>query len=203
MSEPIILKKIMPLVGMRDLVYARVMEDTAEGVDYGSVKAIAGVMGFGFVPGNKEAVGYGDDGVFARFSGNTDAEGSLELNTIPKEMEIDWFGHKVDANGIVSSNKDDICNPVAIGFKAMKTDGHFRYVWVYNVEPSQPEDTYRTLEDGATIQTKTIAMKCTPRKYDGEMQAKADTDDETITDKTIFTNWLKAVYERTPVTPDP
>ena len=44
MSEPIIIGKVLPVVGLRELVYAPVVTDTGDGTVYGDVKQVQGVQ---------------------------------------------------------------------------------------------------------------------------------------------------------------
>ena len=70
MSEPILLDKMLPVVGMRDLVYAVVTADSAAGTVYGTVKQMQGVMGLSFAPNSNQQQTYGDDGTFCIVSAN-------------------------------------------------------------------------------------------------------------------------------------
>jgi phi13 family phage major tail protein len=194
MSEPILLDKMLPVVGMRDLVYAVVTADTTAGTVYGEVKQMQGVMGLGFVPSSNQQQSYGDDGTFCIVSANGDAEGEVEVNTIPPEMEVDWFGRKLDANGAVVMSSDDQVKDIAIGFRARKSDGADKLVWLYKCTPSSPESAYKTKEgSNVTIQTRKIKFKATQRVSDRNMKIAIDSNTIGLA-ASVVTNWTKAVY---------
>ncbi len=194
MSEPILLDKMLPVVGMRDLVYAVVTEDSAAGTVYGTVKQMQGVMGLSFAPNSNQQQTYGDDGTFCIVSANGDADGEVEVNTIPPEMEVDWFGRTLDANGAVVMNSDDQVHDVAIGFRARKSNGADKLVWLYKCTPSSPEVAYKSKEgSNVTIQTRKIKFKATQRASDKNMKIAIDSDTSGLA-ASVVTNWTKAVY---------
>ena len=195
MSEPIILGKVLPVVGMRDLVYAKILSDTTSGTVYDEVKQLQGVQGLGFVPNSNQQQSYGDDGTFCIVNANGDADGEVEVNTIPPEMEVDWFGRTLDANGAVVMSSDDHANDVAIGFRARKADGADKLVWLYKCTPSSPESAYKTKEgSNVTIQTRKIKFKATQRASDHNMKIAIDSDTVGLA-ASVVTNWSKTVYE--------
>ncbi len=194
MSEPILLDKMLPVIGMRDLVYAVVTADTAAGTVYGTVKQMQGVMGLSFAPNSNQQQTYGDDGTFCIVSANGDADGEVEVNTIPPEMEVDWFGRTLDANGAVVMNSDDQVHDVAIGFRARKSNGADKLVWLYKCTPSSPEVAYKSKEgSNVTIQTRKIKFKATQRASDKNMKIAIDSDTSGLA-ASVVTNWTKAVY---------
>lgn len=194
MSEPILLDKMLPVIGMRDLVYAKVVSDTAAGTVYGEVKQLQGVQGLSFAPNSNQQQTYGDDGTFCIVSANGDADGEVEVNTIPPEMEVDWFGRTRDANGAVVMSSDDQTSDIALGFRARKSNGADKLVWLYKVTPSSPEVAYKTKEgSNVTIQTRKIKFKATQRASDKNMKIAIDSD-ETGLAASVVTNWTKAVY---------
>ena len=195
MNEPILLNKMMPVIGMRDLVYAKIISDTTAGTAYDEVKQLLGVQSLSFAPNSNQQQSYGDDGTFCIVSANGDADGEVEVNTIPSEMAVDWFGRTLDANGAVVMGSDDHANDVAIGFRARKADGADKLVWLYKCTPSSPESAYKTKEgSNVTIQTRKIKFKATQRASDHNMKIALDSDAAGLA-ASVVTNWSKAVYE--------
>lgn len=204
MSEPILLDKLFPVVGMRELVYAKVLTDTEAGATYDTVKRVPGVQGLSFAPQSNQQQSYGDDGTFCIVNANGDVDGELDLNTVPNEMAVDWFGHRLDANGALVESPDDIASYIAIGFRAAKSDGGDKLVWIYKAYPSQPEKAFKSKEGtSVTIQTSKIKFKGEKRLYDKNATISIDSDLEGLA-PSVVTNWTKAVYEAAAVkTVDP
>lgn len=203
MNEPIILGKVLPVVGMRDLVYAKILSDSAAGTVYDEVKQLQGVQSLGFVPSSNQAQSFGDDGTFCIVSAIGDADGEVEVNTIPPEMEVDWFGRKLDANGAVVMSSNDHASDIALGFRARKSDGADKLVWLYKCTPSSPESVYKGQEgSNVTIQNRKIKFKATQRSSDKNMKIAIDSNTVGLS-PTVVSNWTKAVYEpatvKTPV----
>ncbi|MDD3212078.1 MAG: hypothetical protein PHY64_00260 [Eubacteriales bacterium] len=195
MSEPILLDKILPVVGMREMVYAKVLTDTEAGATYDTVKRLQGVQALNFTPQSNQTQSYGDDGTFCIVNANGDADGEVDVNTIPDEMSVDWFGHKLDANGALVKSPDDQVNDIAIGFRAAKSTGGDKLVWLYKCTPSLPEEVYKGKEgSNVTIQGKKIKFKGIKRTYDGNSHISIDSDKEGLA-ASVVTNWTKAVYE--------
>lgn len=198
MSEVLILPKMMPVVGLRELVYAKILTDTAEATVYDDVKQVLGIQGLSFKPNSNQQQAYGDDGTFAVVNSTGEVEGEMELNTIPTQMEVDWFGRKLDANGAEIMSNDDQPNQLAVGFRARKSDGGDKLVWLYKITPAEPEVVYRTKEGtNVTIQNRKIAFKAIQRESDRNLKTALDSDKVGLA-PSVVTNWTKAVYE--PVT---
>lgn len=195
MSEPILLDKVLPVVGLRELVYAKVLTDTAAGATYDEVKQVQGVQSLSFTPNGNPQQSYGDDGTFCTVNANGDADGEVDLNTIPPEMAVDWFGHKLDANGVLVESPDDSVNDIAIGFRAAKSSGGDKLVWIYKCTPSLPEKAFKGKEGSSiTIQSSKVKFKATKRTFDQKRFVSVDSDTTGLA-ASVIANWTKAVYE--------
>lgn len=195
MSEKVVLDKALPVIGMRELVYAKILSDTEAGTTYDTVKQLIGVQGLSFVPQSNQQQSYGDDGTFCIVNANGDADGEVDMNTIPTIMEVDWFGHVLDANGALVESPDDEVSPIAVGFRAAKSSGGDKLVWLYKCTPSLPETVYKTKEgSNVTIQSKKVKFKGTKRIYDGKTKISIDSDLEGLA-PSVVTNWTSAVYD--------
>ena len=194
MSEPIILGKVLPVVGLRELVYAPVVTDTGDGTVYGDVKQVQGVQGLNFTPQSAQTQSYGDDATFCIVNASGDADGEVDVNTIPPEMAVDWFGHKLDANGALVESPDDQVHDIAIGFRAAKSSGGDKLVWLYKCTPSTPEKAFKGKEGSSvTIQGSKIKFKATARTSDRNTYISIDSDTTGLAASEIA-NWTKAVY---------
>lgn len=145
-------------IGCDNLVYALMQtEDTATTAPaYGDVKPAPGVISVNINPNPSQETLFADDGPMetATTLGKIDVEiNKAELTT---ENKADLLGHQVDANGAVVYGDSDVPPWVAIGFRTLKSNGKYRYVWLYKGKFTDPEDANETKGDSINFQTDTI-----------------------------------------------
>jgi phi13 family phage major tail protein len=113
----------------------------------------------------------------------------------------DLTGAAADDNGVLISASEDDGAPVAIGFRALKENGTYRYFWLYRVKFGLPATNLQTKGDSITFQTPTIEGTVTRRnKVDpnGKHPWKAEvTEGDTGVTPAITSGWFGTVYEPT------
>jgi len=197
----------MATIGLDRLYYAQITED-ANGIEsYGTPKILAKAMTAELSVELIEAILYADDGaseVVKEFKSGTL---SLGIDDIGSIVAQDLTGSKIDSNNVVVSRSEDGGNPVAIGFRAKKSNGKYRYFWLYRVIFSIPTTSLATKGDSITFSNPTIEGTVFRRnKLDAEnkhpWKAEVTEGDNGVAQDTI-TNWFTTVYEPdfTPVTP--
>ena len=95
---------------------------------------------------------------------------------------------------------EDGGSPVAIGFRAKKANGKYRYFWLYRVVFGIPATNLATKGDSITFSTPTIEGTVLRRnKADtrGKHPWKAEVTEGDNATATTITNWYKEVYEPT------
>jgi len=65
-------------------------------------------------------------------------------------------GATLDDNKVLISTSEDGGAPVAIGFRAKKANGKYRYFWLYRVKFGIPATNLQTKGDSITFSTPTI-----------------------------------------------
>ena len=108
-------------------------------------------------------------------------------------------GAQVDDNGVLISASENDGSPVAVGFRACKANGAYRYFWLYRVKFAVPATNLATKGDSITFSTPTIEGTVMRRnKLDGKGQhpwkAEVNEDDTSVAAATI-SGWYNAVYE--------
>lgn len=81
-----------------------------------------------------EATLYADDGaseVVKEFQSGTL---TLGIDDIGTDVAEDLTGAKIDSNKVLISAGEDGGTPVAVGFRAKKSNGKYRYFWLYRVK---------------------------------------------------------------------
>ena len=90
---------------------------------------------------------------------------------------------------------------MAIGFRAKKGNGKYKYFWLYRVKFGIPATNLATKGDSISFSTPTIEGTIFARnKVDGSGKHpwKAEvTEGDTSVASTIIANWYKSVYEPT------
>lgn len=145
-------------IGCDNLVYALMTtEDTASAAPvYATVKAALGVISVNINPNASQETLFADDGPMdtATTLGKVDVEiNKAELTT---ENKADLLGHQVDSNGGIVYGDSDVPPWVAIGFRTLKSNGNYRYVWLLKGKFTDPEDNNETKGDSINFQTDTI-----------------------------------------------
>ncbi len=188
-------------IGLRDVCYAMLTE-TADGFTYGDVKQVRGAIDVSISPNAEIVKQNADDGEYDSYAALGDIQISMELAAIPTEVQADWFGTTVDANGVMFKNKDSQGGYFALGFRALKSNSKFRNQWLYKVKAALPEEKAHTLEAGSvTFTTRPVTLTAAARAKDGEWEATLDEDDEGV-NPSVVTTFLETVYEKV-TTPTP
>ena len=108
-------------------------------------------------------------------------------------------GATIDDNHVLISTSEDGGTPVAVGFRAKKANGKYRYYWLYKVKFGIPATNLATKGDSITFSTPTIEGTIMRRnKLDAKgrhpWKAEVTEGDADVAADTI-TNWYKTVYE--------
>lgn len=197
----------MATIGLDSLYYAKITEDENGHETYGIPKVLAKAMTAELSVELIEAILYADDGaseVVKEFKSGTL---TLGIDDIGSLVAQDLTGCKIDSNNVVVSRSEDGGSPVAIGFRAKKANGKYRYFWLYRVIFSVPATSLATKGDSITFSSPTIEGTVFRRnKLDGESKHpwKAEvTEGDSGVASTTITGWFTSVYEPdfTPVIP--
>jgi len=197
----------MATIGLDSLYYAKITEDEHGIETYGTPKVLAKAMTAELSVELIEAILYADDGASEVVKEFKSGSLSLGIDDIGSLVAQDLTGCKIDSNNVVVSRSEDGGSPVAIGFRAKKSNGKYRYFWLYRVIFSVPATSLATKGDSITFSSPTIEGTVFRRnKLDGEQKHpwKAEvTEGDTGVATSTITQWFSAVYEPdfSPVTP--
>jgi phi13 family phage major tail protein len=145
-------------IGCDNLVYAIMSaEDTVTTAPtYGTAEKAPGVMSININANGSIETLFADDGPMDSASTIGKIEVEIQKNELTTKNKSDLLGHHVDANGGLVSGDSDTSPWVAIGFRTLKSNGKYRFVWLYKGRFSEPEDNNETKGDGINFQTDTI-----------------------------------------------
>ncbi|BBA22594.1 phi13 family phage major tail protein [Mycoplasmopsis bovirhinis] len=190
----------MATIGLDKLYYAKITEAENGDETYGAPIQLAKAISADLSVELAEATLYADDGtaeVAKEFKSGTL---SLGIDDIGNVAASDLTGATIDKNNVVISASEDNGAPVAVGFRAKKANGKYRYFWLYRVVFGIPATNLATKGDSITFSTPTIEGTVLRRnKADtrGKHPWKAEVTEGDNASTTTITNWYKEVYEPT------
>ena len=189
----------MATIGLDSLYYAKITEDQNGIETYGTPKVLAKAMTAELSVELIEAILYADDGASEVVKEFKSGALTLGIDDIGSLVAQDLTGCKIDSNNVVVSRSEDGGSPVAVGFRAKKANGKYRYFWLYRVIFSVPATTLATKGDSITFSSPTIEGTVFRRnKLDGENKHpwKAEvTEGDTGVSASTSSSWFTSVYE--------
>ena len=189
----------MATIGLDKLYYAKITEDESGSETYATPVQLAKAMSAELSVELAEATLYADDGAAEIVKEFKSGTLSLGVDDIGATAASDLTGATIDENGVVVSTSEDGGDPVAVGFRAKKSNGKYKYYWLYRVKFGIPATNLATKGDSITFSTPTIEGTILRRnKVDGKgkhpWKAEVTEGDTAVSAETI-TNWYKEVYE--------
>jgi phi13 family phage major tail protein len=116
-------------IGLDKPFYSKITEDENGDEIYGTPVVLAKAIQAGLSIELAEATMYADDGpseVLKEFKKGTI---SLGIDDLGIDVASDLTGATIDDNHVLVSAGEDGGSPVAVGFRAMKANGKYRYFW--------------------------------------------------------------------------
>lgn len=189
----------MATIGLDKLFYAKITEDKDGNETYATPVQLAKAMTADLSVELAEATLYADDGAAEIVKEFKSGTLSLGVDDLGGTVASDLTGSTIDNNGVVISTAEDGGTPVAVGFRAKKSNGKYRYFWLYRIKFGIPATALATKGDSITFNTPTIEGTIMRRnKVDGKgkhpWKAEVTEGDSGVSAATI-TNWYKEVYE--------
>lgn len=189
----------MATIGLDKLYYAKITEsDTGEetyGIPQSLAKAIKAELSIELV----EAVLYADDGAAEVIKDFKQGKLTLGVDDIGLAAAQDLTGATTDDNGVLVSASENSGSPVAIGFRALRPNGTYRYFWLYKVKFGFPATNLETKGDSITFQTPSIeGLVMRRNKLDGlgKHPWKAEVvEGGTGVLPSVVEGWYQQVYE--------
>ena len=189
----------MATIGLDKLYYAKITEDENGDETYETPIPLAKAMTAELSLELAEATLYTDDGaaeVVKEFQSGTL---TLGVDDIGVSVAQDLTGATLDGNKVLVSASEDGGAPVAVGFRAKKANGKYRYFWLYRVKFGIPSTNLTTKGESIEFSTPSIEGTVTRRnKVDSQgrhpWKAEVSEDDTGVQPATI-SGWYEEVYE--------
>ena len=178
----------MATIGLDKLFYAKITEDESGNETYATPAQLAKAMSAELSVELAEATLYADDGAAEIVKEFKSGTLSLGVDDIGATAASDLTGATIDDNGVVVSTSEDGGDPVAVGFRAKKSNGKYKYYWLYRVKFGIPTFSTPTIE-GTILRRNKVDGK-------GKHPWKAEvTEGDTAVSAETIANWYKEVYE--------
>lgn len=189
----------MATIGLDRLFYAKISESDDGEETYAVPSILAKAIKADLSVELAEAILYADDDAAEIIKDFKNGKLSLGVDDIGVAAAADLTGASTDDNGVLVSASENIGSPVAIGFRALKPGGQYRYFWLYRVVFGIPATNLQTKGDSITFQTPTIEGTVMRRnKLDGlgkhPWKAEVTEGNAGVSSATIA-GWFGQVYE--------
>ena len=146
-------------IGLDELHFAEITEDENGYESYGIPQRIAGAITASLAINTAEtqlrADGECIDTVTV-FDGGTI---SINVCDIGADIAAKLLGARIDKNGVLVQAKENKPKAVAIGFRSLKSDGNYKFVWLYRVVFGVPATEHNTNGETVSFTTQRIEGK--------------------------------------------
>lgn len=189
----------MATIGLDRLYYATITEDSVGEETYGTPTILAKAINADLSVELTEATLYADDGAAEVVKDFNSGTLTLGVDDIGASVAAVLTGAVTDDNGVLISASENSGSPVAIGFRALKPNGHYRYFWLYRVKFGLPATNLQTKGESITFSTPTIegtVMRRNKLDGNGKHPWKAEvTEGDAGVPASVITGWYTQVYE--------
>ena len=189
----------MATIGLDNLFYAPITEGANGEETYGTPQKLAKAISAELSVEIAEAILYADDAAAESIKSFKNGKLTLGIDDIGVDKAQLLTGAGVDDNGVLVSTSEDLPPYVAVGFRAQKSNGKYRYFWLFKVQFGIPSVSLQTKGDSISFQTPsiegTIVRRNKPLGNDKHpWKAEVTEGDAGVSDATI-NGWFNAVYE--------
>lgn len=189
----------MATIGLDKLYYATITDDENGEEIYGTPTQLAKAISAELSVELAEATLYADDGAAEIVKEFKNGTISLGVDDIGSTTAAALTGVTVDNNNVVVSNSEDGGDPVAVGFRAKKSNGKYKYYWLYRVKFGIPATNLATKGDSITFSTPTIegtVLRRNKPDTSGKHPWKAEvTEGDKDVPASVISSWYTEVYE--------
>ena len=189
-------------IGVSNFHYAKMTkeETLTTAPTYDTPVSAPGLMSLNINPNAGMDTLFADDGPFETATTIGQIEVEVQKNALSTQNKADLLGKVIDANGGLVSSSTDIPPWVAIGFKSLKSNGKYRYVWLFKGKFMDPEDSNETKGDSINWQSDTISGNFVKLIYTQKINGKdigawkyeLDEEDEEVSTE-LLNDWFAKV----------
>lgn len=149
-------QKIVEYRGVTGLVYARVLEDSAETLSFGTPKPLAGVAEISRSTESSSATHYYNNIPAIVIQSTGSDEVTINTSVIPFDVLAEITGQTYDPDTGMFVEQERDPGYFAIGYQTKLTDGTVVYVWRLKGSFSLPDSDHKTEDDGTDANGQSI-----------------------------------------------
>ena len=146
----------MATIGLRDLYRAPITVEESGEEKYGTPVRMAKAISAEMSVEVAEAILYADDGADEVVKEFVSGELTLNVNDLMPADLAAILGQTQDDDQVVYAGENDDPPYMAIGFRAKKANGMYKYIWLYKVKFAIPSENYTTKGDSIEFTTPEI-----------------------------------------------
>ena len=176
------------LIGIESLYYAKMTDEDAE--TYATPVEIPGINTIEITPNTGNAEYYADNGLYESLPFVSSVDLGLTLAKIHAKDRAILLG-STHSEGVVIESNNDIPPYVAIGFRALKSNGNYVYVWYFRGKFKIPTETLETKKAETELQDLTIEGTFYGKNANDNYKKFTDEDDPNYVE--VSTTWFNAV----------
>lgn len=185
-------------IGLKDVVIAPLTKDEEgeSGLTYGTLQNVAGAIDVEIAPDNSDPdIQYFDDIEGDVVYPDPSIKLTMELADLPISIQKMILGHQVTSDGKLVRKAGDTPGYFALGFRSIKTNGLYRYVWMLKGRAAPISETYHTKE-GTTLTRQSAKVEWTfiKRTHDDAYQVVADQSSSTDTSLATFLETVPTTF---------
>ena len=178
-------------LGLRDLFMSPIKE-TNGAEEWQTPKKMAEIINADLSVKTADGTLYADDTLSESVSEFANGTLKLGIKDLEPEIVAELLGQEVDGDKVVWSGNSDEPPYFAIGFRAAKTGGRYRYVWLLKCKFKIPAEKFETKGESIKFNTPEIEAVICATKKTGDWKAdyvgtEADTKAK---------DWFKKVVEK-------
>ena len=191
-----------PKIGLDNVVIAKVLSDSSDGISFGDVIALKGAVNATVNPNSDVAVDFADNGPFFSASNRGNTELNLEMIDVDVDVLAQLLGQR-KVNGITVETPLDQSSDYALGFRVWLAgkDGsgnnRYQYFWYAKGKFSVPETGGETKTDSLNFGHISVTAQFVQTQYvpagqeTGTICTHIRTDDPSVP-ATVKANWFNA-----------
>ena len=196
-----------PKIGLDNVVIAKVLSDSADGISFGDVIALKGAVNATVNPNSDVAVDFADNGPFFSASNRGNTELNLEMIDVDVDVLAQLLGQR-KVNGITVETPLDQSSDYALGFRVWLAgkDGsgnnRYQYFWYAKGKFSVPETGGETKTDSLNFGHISVTAQFVQTQYvpagqeTGTICTHIRTDDPSVP-ASVKANWFNAPVVQT------
>ncbi|MCI8554570.1 MAG: hypothetical protein HFJ80_06455 [Clostridiales bacterium] len=184
----------MPTIGVDGLCIAELTADTKESCTYQDKIDLPGVTRISVTGSGEFGKFYADNGLYASYNNPSAKEVEFSAADISPATLAKMTGASYE-NGLLSSTSEDKAPKFALGYRRLRSDGSYRYVWLLKGSFRMGNEDSETKTDNVSFQVQPVRFVAENRIFDRRDRNQCDDNDpnlpETVDAAKIAAEWFK------------